>query len=146
MKRSIVTCVGLLVVTTLNGCTAARMNETAQKLDASREALRTCLAANQSAPDACAAEKEMFEADLATYEARSSAISGARARGFAQGSAQTYNPASEPGWMQMRDQQQNLQQQMRDQQQTLHQQMRDQQQNMQQQMRDQQPVQVEIVP
>jgi hypothetical protein len=67
----------------LGGCSVSRMNETAQKLDASREALRTCLAAHQTSPDACAAEKEMFEADRETYEARAAAINSGAVEGDA---------------------------------------------------------------
>ena len=74
----------LLVLTVmLGGCAADRMNETAEKLDASREALRTCLAAHQTDPDACASEKEMFEVDRETYEARASAINGGAVEGGA---------------------------------------------------------------
>ena len=61
----------VLLTLVLGGCTAA-MDEDVQKLDTSREALRTCLAAHQSDPQACQAEQAMFAADQQTIETRAS--------------------------------------------------------------------------
>ena len=55
----------------LGACTAA-MDEDVQKLDTSREALRTCLAAHQSDPQTCQAQQAMFGADQQTIETRAS--------------------------------------------------------------------------
>jgi hypothetical protein len=64
--------IGLLLLTIMfSACTAA-MDEDVQKLNTSREALRTCLAAHQSDPDACSAAQAMFVADQQTIETRAS--------------------------------------------------------------------------
>lgn len=135
MKRLLIG-MGLPLVTLTSGCGAEY--EARQRVDESREALRTCLA---STPNNCAAQTQMLAADQRTYEAATAGGS----HGFAQSFASSYNPApsqQEPMWMQMRDQQQNLQQQMRDQQQQMQEMQRD----TQQRVRDMQPTQVEIVP
>jgi hypothetical protein len=55
---------GLLLVTLTSGCGAEY--EARQRVDESREALRTCLA---STPNNCAAQTQMLAADQRTYEA-----------------------------------------------------------------------------
>jgi len=116
---------GLLLVTLTSGCGAEY--EARQRVDESREALRTCLA---STPNNCAAQTQMLPADQRTYEAATAGGS----HGFAQSFASSYHPApsqQEPMWIQMRDQQQQMQEMQRD---------------TQQRVRDMQPTQVEIVP
>lgn len=52
----------VLLALALGACTAA-MDDDVQKLDASRETLRTRLAAHQSDPQACQADQAMLAAD-----------------------------------------------------------------------------------
>ena len=106
MKRLTIYLGLVLLAVVLGACTAA-MDEDVQKLDASREALRTCLAAHQSDPQACQAEQAMLAADQQTIETRAStdptyqhSVLSSILTGFAEGMAsrraQTAFPAPNP--------------------------------------------------